>query len=232
VIPQVLLSWSGGKDAAWALHVLRRQGDVEVVGLLSVCTVGEGRAAMQGVRREALHAQAAACGLPLLEAETPPQPSNAVYTAAFADALTRARAHWPALRTVAFGDLFLHDIRAWREALCAELGWDARFPLFDAAPGHTATLAREMQAGGLSAVLVCVDTTQLDPAFCGRSFDPELLDALPPGCDPCGEQGEFHTLAWNGPMFARPLRLMQGGRFLREGRFAYADFGVMPESAS
>ncbi|WP_233198649.1 MULTISPECIES: ATP-binding protein [Luteimonas] len=217
----VLLSWSGGKDAAWALHVLRARDDVDVVGLFTTITAGYERISMQGIRVDVLHAQARAAGLPVIEARIEPSTDNAGYEAAFADALARARARWPALSTIAFGDLFLADIRAWREALCARLGWDARFPLFDS---DTGALARTMQAGGLRADLCCVDTTQLDAGFAGRAFDAALLDALPADVDPCGERGEFHTCVSAGPMFAQPLDLVRGETVLRESRFAYTDF--------
>jgi uncharacterized protein (TIGR00290 family) len=217
----VLLSWSGGKDAAWALHVLRQRGGVEVVGLLTTITEGYERIAMQGIRVDVLHAQAEAAGLPVIEARMPQRSDNAVYEAVFADALARARQRWSGLRDIAFGDLFLADIRAYREALCARLGWAPRFPLF---PSDTAALARDMLAGGLRAALCCVDTTQLDARFAGRAFDAALLADLPPGVDPCGENGEFHTLAWAGPMFARPLDVARGETVLRDGRFAYTDF--------
>ncbi|HSM10851.1 MAG TPA: ATP-binding protein [Lysobacter sp.] len=217
----VLLSWSGGKDAAWALHVLRQRDDVHVVGLLTTLTEGFDRISMQGIRREVLHAQARAAGLPVIEAWIPQQADNASYEASFATALGAARTRWPALSTIAFGDLFLADIRAWREALCARLGWSPSFPLFGA---DTAALAREMIAGGLRASLCCVDTRQLDAGFAGRAFDLALLEALPAGCDPCGENGEFHTCVADGPMFAHALELERGETVLRDGRFAYTDF--------
>jgi diphthamide synthase (EF-2-diphthine--ammonia ligase) len=220
----VLLSWSGGKDAAWALHALRTSGEYEVVGLVTTLTEGYDRIAMQGIRREILHAQAEACGLPVIEAWMPQRSSNAVYEASYAAALDEARKRWPDLRVIAFGDLFLADIRAYREALCARLDWVPHFPIFDAAPGYTARLARAMQEGGLRATLTCVDTAQLDGGFGGREFDAALLADLPPDCDPCGEKGEFHTVAYAGPMFSQPLALELGERVLREERFLYTDF--------
>ena len=219
----VLLSWSGGKDAAWTLHALRTGGEYEAVGLLSTITAGYERIAMQGIRVDVLHAQAAATGLPVLEARMPQQADNAAYEASFADALAQARERWPGLRHIAFGDLFLADVRAWRDALCARLGWTAVYPLFGS---DTAALAREMLAGGLGARLCCVDTTQLDAAFAGRAFDAALLADLPPGVDPCGENGEFHTCVHAGPMFAAPLALVRGETVLRDGRFAYTDFSL------
>lgn len=217
----VLLAWSGGKDAAWALHALRARVDVEVVGLLTTVTRGFERVSMQGIRRDLLHAQAHATGLPLFEAMIDAQCDNAAYEAAFADALARARAAHPALDTVAFGDLLLEDVRAWREASCAHMGWRIETPLFGR---DTARLAREMIAGGLVAHLCCVDTQQLDAAFAGRRFDAALLDALPSVCDACGENGEFHTYVSDGPMFARALPVRPGEHVLRDGRFLYADF--------
>ena len=217
----VLLSWSGGKDAAWALHALRRHGRVEVVGLLSTITAQYERISMQGIRTAVLHAQADAVGLPVIEARIPRDADNEAYVASFAAGLAEARTRWPGLETIAFGDLFLADIRAWRETLCATLGWTPLFPLFDS---DTSMLAREMIDGGLRAHVCCVDTTQLDARFAGRAFDAALLDALPAGIDPCGENGEFHTCAWAGPMFAYPLAIGPGETVLRDGRFAYTDF--------
>jgi uncharacterized protein (TIGR00290 family) len=218
---QVLLSWSGGKDAAWALHALQQRGDVQVVGLLTTVTSGYDRVAMHGIRRDVLHAQAEAVGLPLIEATIPPDCDNAVYESAFADALAVARARWPRLDTIAFGDLFLADVRAWREALCTRLGWRIETPIFGA---DTAALAHTMIDGGLRLHLCCVDTRQLDAAFSGRAFDEALLAALPATCDPCGENGEFHSVVHDGPMFVHPLALQAGERVLRDGRFAYTDF--------
>ena len=216
----VLLSWSGGKDAAWALHALRQRG-AGVAALLTTITEGYERVSMQGIRVDVLRAQAAATGLPLLEARIPRDAGNAAYEASFAAALDEARARWPGIDTIAFGDLLLADIRAWREALCARLGWTPLFPLFGS---DTALLARDMVSGGLRAALCCVDTRQLDAAFAGRGFDAGLLDALPAGVDPCGENGEFHTLVTDGPMLVRPLRVLRGDTVLRDGRFAFTDF--------
>lgn len=223
----VLLSWSGGKDAAWALHALRRRDDVEVVALLTTVTAEYQRASMQGIRREVLHAQAQAAGLPLIEASIPADCDNARYDSAMSAALAQATACWPDLRTAAFGDLFLEDIRAYREQRCSAIGWRILTPLFGA---DTAALAREMIGAGLRAELCCVDTTQLDAGFAGRAFDLGLLERLPPQVDPCGENGEFHTCVSAGPMFARPLRLHKGDTVLRDGRFAYTDFSMGPGS--
>ena len=219
VIP-ILLSWSGGKDSAWTLHALRQDPRWQVVGLVTTVTAGYERISIHGLRREILHAQAAAAGLPVIEARIPAQADNATYEAAFSSALEAARARWPGLAHIAFGDLFLADVRAWREALCERLGWTPVFPLFGA---DTTSLAREMMAGGLRATLCCIDTTQLDARFAGREFDAALLAELPANVDPCGERGEFHTCAWAGPMFTAPLALETGERILRDDRFQYVD---------
>ncbi len=220
----VLLSWSGGKDAAWTLHRLRQSG-VEVAGLVTTLTAGHERISMQGIRRTILHAQAAATGLPLIEVMIPPACDNAVYEAAFASGLRRARERWPEVRGIAFGDLFLQDIRDYRVAMCARQGWQIRTPLFGS---DTASLAREMQAGGLKAALCCVDTQQLSAGFAGRDFDASLLRDLPENIDPCGENGEFHTCVHAGPMLDRPVRIEQGETVLRDARFAYTDFALRP----
>ncbi|WP_343160884.1 ATP-binding protein [Thermomonas sp. HDW16] len=217
----VLLSWSGGKDAAWTLHVLRQRDDVEVVALVTTITDEYERISMQGIRVDVLHAQARATGLPVIEARIPKRADNAHYEAAFADALFRAQTRWPGLRDIAFGDLFLEDIKAYRDALCARLGWTPHYPLFGS---DTTRLAREMFDGGLRANLCCVDTTQLDAAFAGRAFDARLLDDLPVGIDPCGERGEFHTCVHAGPMFTAPIAIERAQTVLRDGRFAYTDF--------
>jgi len=223
--PRALLAWSGGKDAAWALHALRQRGEVEVVGLLTTITEGHERASMQGVRVEVVRAQAAAAGLPLLESRIPQQCDNACYEARFAATLEQARARWPDVDTMAFGDLLLADIRAWRENVYGRMGWTTLFPLFGL---DTAEVARGMIAGGLRATVCCVDTQQLDAGFAGRPFDTAFLADLPAGVDPCGENGEFHTCVSAGPMFDAPLALQQGATVLRDGRFAYTD--VLPAS--
>jgi len=218
---RTLLSWSGGKDAAWALHVLRQRGEVEVVGLVTTITEGYERISMQGIRVDVLHAQAETAGLSVIEARIPQRADNASYEASFAAALESARGRWPGIERIAFGDLFLADIKAWREALCARFGWTPLFPLFGS---NTAQLARGMIDGGLRAQLCCVDTTQLDAGFAGRAFDEALLRDLPAATDPCGENGEFHTCVSAGPMFDKPIAIERGGTVLRDGRFAYTDF--------
>jgi uncharacterized protein (TIGR00290 family) len=217
----LLLAWSGGKDAAWTLYTLRQRDDVRVVGLLTTVTADYNRIAMHGIRRDVLHAQADAVGLPLIESTIPSGCDNATYEVAFAAALAETRGRWPGLDTIAFGDLRLADVRAWREALCARHGWSIETPLFGS---DTAALAREMLGAGLRTTLCCVDTRQLDAAFSGRDFDEALLADLPASCDPCGEDGEFHTLVHDGPVFTHPLSIRHGATVLRDGRFAFTDF--------
>ena len=216
----VLLSWSGGKDAAWALHVLRPRGELDVVGLVTTVSEGFVRISLQGIRVDVMELQAQATGLPVLQARIPQACDNATYEAAFASTLENARVRWPGLRDIAFGDLFLADIKAWRDAFCARLDWQPHYPLFGS---NTASLARTMLDGGLRARLCCVDTTQLDARFAGRDFDESLLADLPAGVDPCGEKGEFHTCVSAGPMFAAPLDLQRGSTILRDARFLYTD---------
>lgn len=222
----VLLSWSGGKDAAWTLHQLRRAG-IDVAGLITTVTAGYERISMQGIRRSILHAQAAATRLPLIEVEIPPACDNATYEEAFATGLRQAGERWPGVHEIAFGDLFLQDIRDYRVAMCKRHGWNVQTPIFGS---DTAVLAREMQAGGLKATLCCVDTQQLPAEFAGRDFDDALLRDLPPHIDPCGENGEFHTCVHAGPMFNAPIMIERGDTILRDARFAYTDFELQATS--
>lgn len=217
----MLMAWSGGKDAAWTLHTLRQRDDVDIKALVTTVTADYDRIAMHGIRRDVLHAQAERVGLPLIEAVIPSACDNATYEASFAAALAQASARWPGIDTIAFGDLFLEDVRAWRVQTLAKIGWNVHTPLFGR---DTREVAHEMLHGGLRTWLCCVDTQQLDAGFSGAAFDLDLLNALPAACDPCGEKGEFHTLVWDGPMFATPLALNRGESVLRDGRFAYTDF--------
>ena len=228
MIQPVVVSWSGGKDAAWALHTLRKSIDYDVVGLITTVTEGYERIAMHGIRRNILYAQADAIGLPVIEARLPQRADNATYETAFANALDTARSRWPGIGHIAFGDLHLADVKAYRDALCARLGWTPVYPLFGA---DTNALAKEMLAGGLRATLCCVDTQQLDTHYAGREFDAELLAELPATADPCGENGEFHTCVHAGPMFTRPLNLTHGETVLRDERFAYTEL-LLNQSAA
>jgi uncharacterized protein (TIGR00290 family) len=219
----VALAWSGGKDSSLALASLRADPEVEVVALLTTVTRDFDRISMHGVRRTVLDAQVTAIGLPLVEATIPAAASNAIYEEAFAAALTEVRRRWPAVRHLAFGDLFLTDVRAYREALLGPLGWQPVFPLWGR---DTAALARHFVGAGYRAILTCVDTTQLGPEFAGREFDTALLADLPAGVDPCGERGEFHSCVYAGPIFRRPLALRTCGRVRRDGRFEYCDVAL------
>jgi uncharacterized protein (TIGR00290 family) len=215
--PRILLSWSSGKDSAWALHVLRQQGGVEVVGLLTTINSTHGRVAMHAVREALLARQAAAAGLPLWTIPLPWPCPNDTYETLMTGVFDRARAE--GIAAIAYGDLFLADIRAYREARHAGTGIDALFPLWQL---PTAQLARAMIDGGLRASLTCVDPKQLDASFAGRDFDAALLRDLPASVDPCGENGEFHTFAHAGPMFAAPIAIRKGDVVERDG-FVFAD---------
>lgn len=216
-LPRVLLSWSSGKDAAWALHLLRQRGEVEVVGLLTTLNATHQRVAMHAVRDALLEDQARAAGLPLWKIPLPWPCPNDAYEALMSAVMDRARAE--DIRAVAYGDLFLEDVRAYRLARHADTGLEALFPLWGLATG---TLARTMIAAGLRATLTCVDPRQLAASFAGRDFDPALLEELPAAVDPCGERGEFHTFAWDGPMFTAPIRIRKGEVVERDG-FVFAD---------
>jgi uncharacterized protein (TIGR00290 family) len=215
-----LLSWSGGKDSALALHAIREQGRdaaVRVEALVTTVTEGYERVSMHGVRRELVHAQAAAIGLPLVEARIPPAASNERYEQAMRETLAPFRSK--GIGRVVFGDLFLEDVRAYRERLLASLDMTAVLPLWGMDTGR---LARELIALGFRAVLVCVDARQLPPALCGRELDAELLRDLPAGADPCGERGEFHTFVFDGPVFSRPVPVSRGEVVERDG-FVFCD---------
>jgi uncharacterized protein (TIGR00290 family) len=216
----LVLSWSGGKDSALALARLRADPAVEVVGLMTTVTAGYDRVSIHGVRRALLHAQADALGLPLHEVTLDPGCSNEAYERATAEALARLRERMPDVRRLAFGDIFLEDVRQYREALVAGLGFGATFPLWGQ---PSEALAREVIACGIAARLVCVDTQALPASFAGRAYDDALLRDLPAGTDPCGERGEFHTFVSAGPGFATTVLYDVGEVVLREERFAYCD---------
>ena len=211
-----LLSWSSGKDSAWALHALRR-ADVPVVGLLTTINQAFDRVAMHAVRRSLLDAQARSIGIPLWPVPLPWPCSNEDYERIMADVCRQAKAE--GIECVAFGDLFLPDVRAYRERQLAGTGLAPLFPLWGL---PTDALAREMLAGGLKARITCVDPKALSPAFAGREFDQAFLADLPAGVDPCGEKGEFHTFAYGGPMFRKPIPISSGEVVERDG-FVFAD---------
>lgn len=215
---RTLVSWSSGKDCAWAIHLLRQQPDIEIVGLLTTVNAEFNRVAMHGTRRAILEAQASAARLPLWEIPLPWPCTNEIYEQRMADACRRIVAE--RINAIAFGDLFLRDVRAYRETQLKPTGIEPLFPLWEIPTGE---LARSMIAGGLRAKLVCVDSGQLDPAFAGRVFDADLLRDLPPTVDPCGENGEFHSCVYDGPMFFNPVALEAGEVVNRDG-FIYADF--------
>jgi uncharacterized protein (TIGR00290 family) len=216
---RVLLSWSSGKDSAWALYVLRQRSDVALVGLLTTFNEAADRVAMHAVRRSLVHAQAMAAGLPLWSIQLPWPCSNDVYEARMRDAIERAGKS--GVTHFAFGDLFLEDVRAYRVRQLTGTGIDPLFPIWTN-ERKTPRLARRMLESGLSAVLTCVDPKQLDPRFVGRRFDEDLLAELPSAVDPCGERGEFHTYCCAGPMFANPIAIAVGESSLRDG-FWFAD---------
>ena len=217
---QVALSWSGGKDSALALQHLRNGAEYEVVALLTSVTREYDRVSIHGVRRVLLEAQASALGLPLIEIALEPKSSDAAYQRAFLDALTELAARHPTVRHIAFGDLYLHDVRDYRDRLLAGTTYRGLYPLWER---PTRALAESFIADGFAATLVCIDETQLDASFAGRRFDRALLEALPASVDPCGENGEFHTFVHGGPIFARPIPVVHGEIVRRENRFTYCD---------
>lgn len=221
----VVVSWSGGKDSALLFTQLRQDDRYEVVGVVTTVTEAYDRISIHGVRREILQAQVDQLAVPLHEVAIPPQASNATYEAAFAATLARIRDASPGWRTIAFGDLFLQDVRAYRERLLAPLDWEPLFPLWGEA---TAALARQFVREGYRATVCCVDTHQLAPEWAGREFDAAFLDTLPAAVDPCGERGEFHTCVYAGPMFKQAIALRVGERVRREERFEYCDLLLQP----
>jgi uncharacterized protein (TIGR00290 family) len=214
------LSWSSGKDSAWALHVMRSDPAIDVAGLLTTVTQPFDRVSMHGVRRALLQAQAEATGLPLHVVEIPSPCPNEVYAARMTEAIERA--HQDEIGVMAFGDLFLDDVRAYRERMLEPTGIRAHFPLWGR---PTRVLSRDMIAGGLRAVVTCVDPRRVPASLAGREYDQRLLDQLPADADPCAENGEFHTLAIAGPMFRSPLAVRRGEIVERDG-FVFCD--VLP----
>ncbi|HEY8851332.1 MAG TPA: hypothetical protein VIM36_04060 [Gemmatimonadaceae bacterium] len=216
----VVLSWSGGKDSALALDALSRDPAFEVVGLLTSVTREYNRISVHGVRRSLLEAQVERLGLPLFEIALNPGCTNDEYEAAFGAALQQIKREQPDVANIAFGDLFLADVRAYRERLLVGTGFDPLFPIWGL---DTASLARRFIADGFVARLVCVDTTQLDAAFAGRVFDERLLADLPATVDPCGERGEFHTFVSDAPLFRNSIPHRVGEMVLRDDRFMFCD---------
>ncbi len=220
--PKAWVSWSSGKDSAWALHTVRDQGEVEVVALLTTVNTAHARVAMHAVRESLLDAQAEAVGLSLVKVPLPWPCPNAVYEQAMEAAIARARAE--GVTRMVFGDLFLEDIRKYREEKLASTGVSPLFPIWGL---DTRKLAQEMVDAGLRAYLTCIDPKKLDSSFAGRVFDARLLADLPAGVDPCGENGEFHTYAFDGPMFHKPIPAEVGQVVERDG-FVFADVLTVP----
>ncbi len=216
----ILLSWSSGKDSAWSLHVLRQDPRFEVVGLFTTINASAQRVAMHAVRKQLLEIQAERAGLPIEILELPFPCTNADYEGIMGDFVARIKGR--GIRHIAFGDLFLEDIRDYRLKNLAGTGIEAHFPLWGI---PTDQLSREMIAGGLSAILTSVDPRQIDASFIGRRYDTELLDELPVNADPCGENGEFHSFVTAGPMFSSAIEVTLGEKLERDG-FWYAD--VLP----
>lgn len=216
------MSWSSGKDSAYALHSVRTRGELDVTGLLVTINADADRVAMHAVRRTLLEIQADRLGLPLHIIDIPSDCSLAVYENKMAAALKKAEGD--GVEVVVFGDLFLEDVRAYREAAMAPTGLKPSFPLW-AQP--TNELAKQMIAGGVRARLTCVDPRVLPSRFVGRCFDEQLVADLPIGVDPCGEWGEFHTFAWDGPGFSDPIEV-QVGEIVERGGFVFCDLDVAP----
>jgi uncharacterized protein (TIGR00290 family) len=216
----VLVAWSGGKDSALALRAVLADPSLQVEALLTTVTREYDRISVHGVRRSLLHSQVRALGLPLLEMEIPATCDNATYEAALADALRAARERNDGVHRCVFGDLFLEDVRRYRGDLLARLGMQPIFPLWGK---HTAELACTFIDEGFRAVVVCVDSTLLAPSFSGRAYDASFLDDLPPGVDPCGENGEFHTFVYDGPLFRERVKFSIGETVVRDERFVYTD---------
>ena len=223
---RVLLSWSSGKDSAWTLQVLRQQGEYEIAGLLTTFNEAADRVAMHAVRRELVERQAEATGLPLWNVPLPWPCSNERYETLMAE--TCAKAVAAGIEAVAFGDLFLEDVRAYREKQMKDSGLQPIFPIWGR---PTRELANVMIASGVRAKLTCVDTQKLDACFVGREFDGNLLAALPEGIDPCGENGEFHSFVYAGPMMAGNIPVSVGESVLRD-RFVFADLIPAPIAAT
>ncbi|MGQ0560918.1 MAG: hypothetical protein ACT443_03480 [Gemmatimonadota bacterium] len=220
---RVVVSWSGGKDSAMALHDLLRADELEVAALLTATTAQYDRISMHGVRAALLRRQCAALNLPLLTVSIPPVCTNAEYEAAFSAQL-RSFAE-AGIGDLVFGDIFLRDVRAYRERLLNQSGMTCHFPLWSRDSGE---LARGFIAAGFRAVLVCVDSVQLPAEFCSREYDEQLLRDLPGSCDPCGERGEFHTFVYDGPIFDGNVAF-ERGEIVGRGNFYFCDLSPATE---
>jgi uncharacterized protein (TIGR00290 family) len=218
---RILLSWSSGKDSAWALHLLRQQSDVEVVGLLTTVNEQFDRVAMHAVRTDLLRQQAECVGLPLQLISLPFPCSNEVYEERMRAAIGAAQSD--GIEGIAFGDLFLADVRQYREKMMDGTGITLLFPLWGCS---TTELAREMTAGGLRAQITCIDPRCMPAELAGKEYDDEFLNALPDWVDPCGENGEFHSFAFDGPMFNRPVEFTAGETVERDG-FIFTELSLL-----
>jgi uncharacterized protein (TIGR00290 family) len=217
----IVFCWSGGKDSAMALHALGAEKSVRITGLLTTVTDEYDRISMHGVRRALLERQAESLGLPLHVVLIPPECVNATYEARMKEALEKHLAR--GVRRVAFGDIFLEDLRVYREQNLSKVGMEAVFPIWKR---NTRELARELIRLGFRAIAVCIDPRVLDPSFAGRELDKSFFSDLPPGVDPCGENGEFHTFVFDGPIFRKPVQFRAGETVHRDG-FYFCD--LLPE---
>jgi len=223
---RTLLAWSSGKDSAWALHVLGQRSDVSVAGLLTTMNQAANRVAMHAVRDELVRAQADALGLPLVTVPIPSPCSNDEYERAMETAMRTAKEN--GIAAVAFGDLYLEDVRRYREERLSATGIAPLFPLWGR---DTRELSREMVRSGLRACITCVDPSRLDRSFAGRVYDEQFLGDLPDGVDPCGENGEFHSFAFDGPMFAAAIPIA-GGEVVERDGFVFADVTLRAPATS
>ena len=214
----MIVAFSGGKDSSLALHTVLNEGH-NVTRLLTTVTEGYDRVSIHGVRRELLRLQAASIGIPLYEVFIPQGCTNEEYERRMAEAMEELKGIDPDM-VVVFGDIFLEDVRRYREERLMKGGWRGHFPLWGRDTGE---LAREFLSLGFRAVVVSVDGEQLSGEFVGREYDGRFLEDLPPGVDPCGERGEFHTFVYDGPIFSKPINFRLGRRVVREGRFHYVD---------
>lgn len=214
---RILLSWSSGKDSAWTLHLLRQNPGIQISALITTFNAEAGRVAMHAVRRELVEAQAQRIGLPLWHVDLPWPCSNAVYEDLMQGVYRRASGE--GITAAAFGDLFLQDIRDYRERQMAASGLKPLFPVWQI---PTTELARNLIRAGVKAKITCIDPGRLDASWAGREYDFEFLDRLPPGVDPCGENGEFHTFVYDAPVFSSPIRVKAGETLERDG-FVFAD---------
>jgi uncharacterized protein (TIGR00290 family) len=217
-MPKAILSWSGGKDSALALYEIQQAGDYEILALLTTITEEYDRSSMHGIRRPLIEQQAESIGISLEKVLLSPVSSNEEYDAKMREMLERHQKK--GVSTVVFGDIYLEDVRKYREERLASIGMKAVFPLWGR---DTAEMARTFIRQGFSAVITCVDTEQLDRSYAGRAFDKDMLASLPAGVDPCGENGEFHSFVYDGPIFKHSIPHRTGEVVLRDERFAFCD---------